>query len=53
MVMKQSGQDYALVQSLTNNFVKVVIEAHLNKQLTDDFISQLKKRSNNKTTGKT
>ena len=40
VVMKQSGQDYALVQSLT-------------KQLTDDFISQLQKRSNNKTTGKT
>ena len=52
VVCKQSKEKYLLAKALAFHFVKVILEAHLNKTLTDEFVKQLKIRSNNKTIGK-
>ena len=51
-VTRQKGQSYSLTDALASNFVKVILDAHLNIILNEDFVRQLKKRSSNKTIGK-
>ena len=51
-VTRQKGQAYALTDALATNFVKVILDTHLNNILNDDFVQQLEKHSIYKTIGK-
>ena len=51
-VSRQTKQKYELTEALATHFVKVILDAHFNNTLTEDFVEQLKKQSSNKTIGK-
>ena len=43
VISRQAKQKFALTEALALNIVKVLLDAHLNKSLTDEFFNQLKK----------
>ena len=49
MISKLSKQDFALVSAVANNFVKPILDSHLNKAFTTEFIKRLKVHTNTPT----
>ena len=47
VVSRQAKQKFALTEALAHNVVKVLLNAHINKTLTEDFVKKLEKKSCN------